>query len=526
LGYFDGNIDISLSWDDWDPDADGEIRSDQDYDIHLYKVNDEEPYYEEIEVENSRQDGTTVTWPFEKIAYNASEKPGEYAITIERIDSERDVHFELYSGSELPEHNVEESSLTIPADAEGAMAVGATGANFATKGILRSYSSRGPTNDNRPKPDVVAPSGVRTSVDSDFGGTSSATPHVAGAAALLLDYNPTLTNDELQETLENTAKGSLLYSENEVGSGRIDVYEATKSIPLFDDDFERYSYGDFSEQMDMWTEDGSFFSDNWMIQEAPNHGNVLGVRYANTYPLPLKQLFLPIKGEEWRDYTWEGEFRYANDFKNIGVDGREDEKFVGCVARFDDDGAYVITIDMDERGSDGNIILDEDDEFWVSIWNLYDLDGDGDLASSINHENDVDDEAFLLAQKKFTENEHEFAEKLLNQYITNDWFKIKMSIEGEDQPTINVWLDGVHVFENVEDTTGYPHKQGRIGWYLYNSEYNSHDGEDWQFDNVVVTRGCIFQDRFNDTSFTERTCGYDLIDAHLFDAPQNLKEGE
>jgi subtilisin family serine protease len=39
----------------------------------------------------------------------------------------------------------------------------------------------------------------------DFGGTSGATPHVAGLAGLMLAYNPTLTPDEVRTIIENTA---------------------------------------------------------------------------------------------------------------------------------------------------------------------------------------------------------------------------------------------------------------------------------------------------------------------------------
>ncbi len=81
------------------------------------------------------------------------------------------------------------------------------------------------------KPDVVAPSGVISTFPGDNYGfharTSSAAPHVAGAAALMLSADPTLTVEEITETLETTAKAlGASGKDYEYGSGRIDVYKA------------------------------------------------------------------------------------------------------------------------------------------------------------------------------------------------------------------------------------------------------------------------------------------------------------
>lgn len=91
------------------------------------------------------------------------------------------------------------------------------------------------------KPDVMAPGTSIKSCDylnvsgyTSKSGTSMATPHVAGAAALLLDYLDTLPPAQIQKALELTAKpvsgrpkGK---KENDYGSGRIDVYEALQRL--------------------------------------------------------------------------------------------------------------------------------------------------------------------------------------------------------------------------------------------------------------------------------------------------------
>jgi subtilisin family serine protease len=80
-------------------------------------------------------------------------------------------------------------SLVSPADAAGAIAVGAY--DFTVEEPqgtpIRSYSSQGPTWDGRSKPEIVAGDVVSTLKFGElaFAGTSASAPHVAGAAAVL-----------------------------------------------------------------------------------------------------------------------------------------------------------------------------------------------------------------------------------------------------------------------------------------------------------------------------------------------------
>jgi len=74
-------------------------------------------------------------------------------------------------------------SIATPGDARKALTVGAVGINDLG---VRVYSGRGPTDDGRIKPDLMGPSAVDTSSWPAFGGTSAATPQVAGLAALVV----------------------------------------------------------------------------------------------------------------------------------------------------------------------------------------------------------------------------------------------------------------------------------------------------------------------------------------------------
>ncbi|WP_421118542.1 S8 family serine peptidase [Aquihabitans daechungensis] len=68
----------------------------------------------------------------------------------------------------------------------GALTIGAI--DPAANGVIAGYSSQGPTNDARIKPDLSAPACVASTsyTPNCFNGTSAATPVVAGAAALAL----------------------------------------------------------------------------------------------------------------------------------------------------------------------------------------------------------------------------------------------------------------------------------------------------------------------------------------------------
>jgi subtilisin family serine protease len=112
-------------------------------------------------------------------------------------------------------------------DGPGSFTVGAPGAarrvitvGASTDGdTVAPFSSRGPTADNRVKPDLVAPghlitaaraadTTLGTTVDAYYtecSGTSMSTPLVAGICALLLQAEPNLTPDEVKARLMTTA---------------------------------------------------------------------------------------------------------------------------------------------------------------------------------------------------------------------------------------------------------------------------------------------------------------------------------
>lgn len=121
---------------------------------------------------------------------------------------------------------------------------------------LADFSSRGRPGSNLYHPDITAP-GVNivsarastgatinalttaddaTTIEPEYlpfyttaSGTSMATPHVSGTVALMLDANPSLTPDQILNTLTTTAT-PMPYGEFEAGAGYLDAYAAVNQV--------------------------------------------------------------------------------------------------------------------------------------------------------------------------------------------------------------------------------------------------------------------------------------------------------
>ncbi|MCW1969269.1 MAG: S8 family serine peptidase, partial [Anaerolineae bacterium] len=122
-------------------------------------------------------------------------------------------------------------SISSPASMPGAFAVGATD----DENDVANFSGRGPTPDGLMRPHIVAP-GVRIASTYPGGnyllstGTSQATPHVAGVAALLLSVKSSLDITQTQYVLTSTALpiGEPVPN-NDAGWGLVDAYAAVLS---------------------------------------------------------------------------------------------------------------------------------------------------------------------------------------------------------------------------------------------------------------------------------------------------------
>ncbi|MED1605811.1 S8 family serine peptidase [Cytobacillus kochii] len=160
------------------------------------------------------------------------------------------------------------------------------------KDILAEFSSRGPvTSTWEIKPDVVAPGvAINSTVPGGYTplqGTSMAAPHVAGAAALLIQAHPEWRPEQVKAALMNTAlsmvnEDGTPYRTFEQGAGRIQLKEALMTSTLIYPSSIQFGKFKLSEQ---------------------HHDHVAKITVENTtdekqsyaFEIPKKQ-----KGIEWR----------------------------------------------------------------------------------------------------------------------------------------------------------------------------------------------------------------------------------
>ena len=137
--------------------------------------------------------------------------------------------FVIAAGNTGPANN----TVTSPSCAPAALTVGAVDRSD----VPAVFSSRGPVaNTHILKPEIAAP-GVGISAARAGGrgadayvsmsGTSMATPHVAGAAAIVKQAHPTWTGAQLKAALVSSAQADIPGDVRAAGAGRLDVAAAT-----------------------------------------------------------------------------------------------------------------------------------------------------------------------------------------------------------------------------------------------------------------------------------------------------------
>ncbi|MGC8944010.1 MAG: S8 family serine peptidase [Caldisericia bacterium] len=209
-----------------------------------------------------------------------------------------------------------------------------------------TFTSWGLTPFMEGKPEVSAPGGYIYSTVPDGGyavysGTSMASPHVAGAAALMLEKDPTLKPEEIKNILMTTSKVLSYYgyylSPRLQGAGRIDMVNALNAI-----DYKVFVYG--NNPNSPWitgdTENASIFREKIKLvnkTSSPLIYNLSGVRmiwfvrsYLYAYGTtgftfrdlslnPITSITVPENGSV--EFYMELDMTLFGAFENVFVDG-------------------------------------------------------------------------------------------------------------------------------------------------------------------------------------------------------------
>ena len=226
-----GEVTIILQWND--PFG----QSGNDYDLYLY----DQTLTTILAKSEETQDGNDD--PIEVLIYpNTTNQDLPVNILISKFSgaNRRLEFFTVRGPGQIQEYGVPGDSIFGHAAIPGVLAVAALDAR--TPNTIESFSSRGPSTIHFPslvsraKPDLSAIDGVSVTgaggFPSTFFGTSAASPHVAGVAALLKSRSPAARATDIANALVNRAVDlGVGGRDSTFGAGRIDAIAAAEALP-------------------------------------------------------------------------------------------------------------------------------------------------------------------------------------------------------------------------------------------------------------------------------------------------------
>ena len=190
----------------WEGDWGG---ADTDLDLYLYRspaVSGSQAVI--VESSEADQNGSAGHYPREEILSFSIPTSGRYclAVKLQSGTAPSWIQLQAFSGQEIEYRT--SGSIRSPAESanSGMLAVGASAWN--NNSVIEDFSGRGPTPDNRTKPDIVGADGAFSATyNGNWFGTSQASPHVAGLAALVRQRFPAYSPRQVASYLKTNASG-------------------------------------------------------------------------------------------------------------------------------------------------------------------------------------------------------------------------------------------------------------------------------------------------------------------------------
>ena len=206
-------ISVLLKWNDWPT-------SGNDYDLYLDR-DDGGGGLIQVAASEGPQSGTQP--PTEELSYtNLTGSSQTLHVSVYKFAAVAEPEMDLFIlDDDQPGFSLQftEEARSLN-DGATSPAVTAVGAALYLNGVIENFSARGPTIDGRIKPDLTGPDGVSSATSGSFFGTSASAPHVAGAAALILDAAPCLSAEAVHDLLVDlTEDRGAAGADNDYGAG-------------------------------------------------------------------------------------------------------------------------------------------------------------------------------------------------------------------------------------------------------------------------------------------------------------------
>ena len=194
-------------------------------DLNLYLISDPGSTFslsDAVATSENNQVGAGNDIPYEWISIDHGDiANGEYCLAVNQTSGAAPswIQLLLWGASDDLQNYVSAHSIGNPAESRNAGMLAAGAAPFSNTSTIESFSSRGPTTDNRTKPDIVGADGGTSSTRGTWKGTSQASPHVAGLAALVKQVYPSRSPSSIASYLKDNALGRDTVPNNTWGYG-------------------------------------------------------------------------------------------------------------------------------------------------------------------------------------------------------------------------------------------------------------------------------------------------------------------